>query len=100
MQSVCLEDERGLEGAKTELVPLPGGSLGARKGPREKFCKSEGPTKMATDSIDSIFTVPRGHIVEGRNALKNKKAFKLITFFSPKNRFQNPDGSTARVPSF
>ena len=72
MQSFCLEDERGLEGAKTELFPLPGGSLGARKGPRIKFCKSEGATKMATSSIDCIFTVYRGHLDEGRNALKKK----------------------------
>ena len=72
MQSFCLEDERGLEGAKTELFPLPGGSLGARKRPRKKFCKSEVATKMATSSIDCIFTVSRGHLDEGRNALKKK----------------------------
>ena len=69
MQSFCLEDERGLEGAKTELFPLPGGSSGARKGPRKKFCKSVGATKMATSSIHCIFTVSRGHLDEGRNAL-------------------------------
>ena len=46
--------------------------MGARKGPRKKLCKSEGPTKMATSSIDCIFTVPRGHLDEGRNALKKK----------------------------
>ena len=72
MQSFCFAAERGHEGACTELFPLPGGSLGARKGPRKKFCKSEGPTKMATSSIDSIFTVSRGHLDEGRNALKQK----------------------------
>ena len=72
MQSFCLEDERGLEGAKTELFPLPGGSLGARKGPRKKFGNSEGPTKMATSSIDCIFTVCRDHLDEGRNAIKKK----------------------------
>ena len=72
MQSFCLEDERGLEGAKTELFPLPGGSLGARKGPREKFSKSEGATKIATSSIDCIFTVSRAHLEEGRNVFKKK----------------------------
>ena len=46
--------------------------MGARKGPRKKFCKSEVPTKRATSSIDSIFTVSRGHLDEGRNALKKK----------------------------
>ena len=46
--------------------------MGARKGPRKKFSKSEGPTKMATSSIDCIFTVSRGHLDEGRNALKKK----------------------------
>ena len=33
----CFEDERGIEGAKTELFHLPGGSSGARKGPKKKF---------------------------------------------------------------
>ena len=70
MQSFCLEDERGLEGAKTELFPLPGGSLCARKGPMKKFCKSEVPTKMATSSIDFIFTVPHGDLDEARNIQK------------------------------
>ena len=72
MQSFCFAAERGHEGACTELFPLPRGSLGARKGPRKKFCKSEVPTKMATSSIDCIFTVSRGHLDEGRNALKKK----------------------------
>ena len=72
MQSFCFAAERGLEGAKTELFPLPGGSSGARKGRRNMFCKSEGATKMATSSIDCIFTVSRGHLDEGRNALKKK----------------------------
>ena len=47
--------------------------MGARKGPRKKFCKSEVPTKMATNSIDCIFTVSRGHLDEGRNGLNKKK---------------------------
>ena len=66
MQSFCFAAERGHEGACAELFPLPGGSLGARKGPRKKFCKSEVPTKMATSSIDCIFTVSRDHLDEGR----------------------------------
>ena len=79
MQSFCLEDERGLEGACTELFPLPGGSLGARQGSRKRFSKSEGPTKMDTSLIDCIFTVCRAHFEKGSNAFK-KKASKLITF--------------------
>ena len=35
---------------------------------------------MATSSIDSIFTVSRGHLEEDRNALK-KKVSKLKAFF-------------------
>ena len=46
--------------------------MGARKGPQKKFCKSEVATKMATSSIDFIFTVSRGHLDEGRNAFKKK----------------------------
>ena len=72
MQSFCFAAERGHEGACAELFPPLGGSMGARKGPRTKFCKSEVPTKMATSSIDCIFTVSRGHLDEGRNALKKK----------------------------
>ena len=72
MRSFCFAAERGHEGACTELFPLPGGSLGARKGTRKKFCKSEVPTKMATSSIDCIFKMSRGHLDEGRNALKKK----------------------------
>ena len=49
--------------------------MGARKGPRKKLCKSEVATKIATSSIDFIFTVPRGHLDEGRNALGQKKGF-------------------------
>ena len=37
MQSICSAADRGLEGAKTELFPLPGGSSGARRGPKKKF---------------------------------------------------------------
>ena len=98
MQSFCLGDERGLEGACTELFPLPGGSSGARKGSRKKFCKSEVATKMATSSIDCIFTGPRGHLEEARNALR-KKASKLITV-SKKKKFSNSrwiDGSNCCI---
>ena len=72
MQSFCLEDERGLEGAKAEVFPLPGGSLGARKGPRKKFCKSEVATKMATSSNPCISTVSRGLFAEDRKVPKKK----------------------------
>ena len=72
MQSFCLEDERGLEGAKTELFPLPGGSVGARKDPRKKFSKSEVATKMATSSNPCISAVSRGLIEESRIVSKKK----------------------------
>ena len=72
MQSFYVEDERGIEGAKTELFPLPGGSSGAREGPRKKLGNSEGGTQMATSSIDCIFTVSRDHLDGGKNALKKK----------------------------
>ena len=75
MQSFCLEDERGLGGAQTEICPLLRGSVGAPKGPRKKLCKSEGATKMATSSIDCIFTVSRSDLDDGRNALSKKKLF-------------------------
>ena len=71
MQSLCVEDERGIEGAKTELFPLPGGSSGARKGPKKKFWKSEGATKMVASSIHCIFTVSRDHLEETKKALKD-----------------------------
>ena len=37
MQSICSAADRGLEGAQTELFPLPGGSRRARRGPKKKF---------------------------------------------------------------
>ena len=70
MQSFYFEDERGIEGASTELFPLPGGSSGARNGPRKKLWKSEGATKMAASSIHCIFTVSRDHLDEGRKVPK------------------------------
>ena len=78
MQSICSADGRGLEGAKTELFPLPEGSSAARRGPRKKFSKSEGATKMTASSIDCIFIVSRDHLDEGRTM--SPKVFKLRTF--------------------
>ena len=72
MQSICFEDERGTEGAKTELFPLPGGYSGARNGPTKKFWKSEAATKMAASSIHCIFTVARDHLDERRKTIKKK----------------------------
>ena len=66
MQSICSADDRGLEGANTELFPFPGGSWGARSAPPKKFGKSEGATKMAASSIHCIFTKSRGHLDEAR----------------------------------
>ena len=72
MQSFCFAAERGHEGACTELFPLPGGSLGARKGPQKKFGKSEVATQVATSSNPCISTVSRGLIDEGRKVPKKK----------------------------
>ena len=72
MQSICLADGEGVSQGFRSQFSIPEGSLGARKGPRKKFCKSEGATKMAASSIDCIFTVSRDHLDEGRNALKKK----------------------------
>ena len=58
-------DERWMEGAKTELFLLREGSSGARHGPRKKFWKSVGATKMVASSNRSIFTVSRDHLDEG-----------------------------------
>ena len=65
MQRVCFEDERGIEGTKTELFPLPEKPSGVCHGPNKKLWKSEGATKMAASSNHYIFTVSRGHIDEG-----------------------------------
>ena len=78
MQSFCFEDERGIEGAKTELFPLPGTSSGARDGLRKKLSKSQEATKVAASSIHCIFTLPRDHLDEGRKA--KKKVFNLGSF--------------------
>ena len=72
MGTICLEGGEGVTQGSRDQFSIPEGSLGARKGPRKKFCKSEVATKMATSSIDCIFTVSRGHLDEGRNALKKK----------------------------
>ena len=72
MQSFCLEDERGFEGACTERFPLPEGSLGARKGPHKKFWKSEAAPKVAASSNPCISTVSRDLIEEGRKVQKKK----------------------------
>ena len=45
MESICSAADRGLEGAKTELFPLPGGSWGARRGPRKSFENPRGPPR-------------------------------------------------------
>ena len=79
MQSFSFEDERRIEGAKTELFPLPGGPSGARKGPQKKLWKSEGATKMAASSIHCTFTVSRDHLDGGKT--RPKKSFQLKTLF-------------------
>ena len=80
MQSICLADGEGVSQGFRSQFSIPEGSLGARKGPRKKFCKSEVATKMATSSNPCISTVSRGLIEEGRKVLKNV-VVKLTTFF-------------------
>ena len=93
MQSIYLEDERGIEGAKTELFALPGGSCGARSGPRKKFRKSQGATEMAASSIHFIFTVSRDHLDEGRKALKQKFVSSVHFRKKPFSKSMSIDGS-------
>ena len=80
MQSICLADGEGVSQGFRSQFSIPEGSLGARKAPQKKFCKSEVATKMATSSNPCISTVSRGLIDEGRKVSK-KKASKLTTFF-------------------
>ena len=70
--------------------------LGCPKRPQEKFCKSEGATKMAASSIHCIFTGSRDHLDEGRKILKT--VFNVRTFL--KSSFQCQGRSTARIPAF
>ena len=70
MQTICLADGDAASQGSRSQFSFPEGSLGARKGPGKKFSKLEVATKMATGSIDCIFTVCRGHLEEGRNAFQ------------------------------
>ena len=65
MQTIGLADGEGVSQGSRRQFSIPEGSLGARKGPRKKFCKSEVATKMATSSNPCISTVSRGLIEEG-----------------------------------
>ena len=62
MQSICLADGEGVSQGFRSQFSIPEGSLGARKGPRKKFCNSEVAPKMATSSNPCISTVSRGHL--------------------------------------
>ena len=72
METICLADGDCVSQGSRSPFSIPEGCLGARKGPRKKFCKSEVATKMATSSNPCISTVCRDLIEEGRNALKKK----------------------------
>ena len=72
MQSICLADGEGVSQGFRSQFSIPEGSLGARKGPRKKFCNSEVATKMATSSNPCISTVSRGLIEEGRKVPPKK----------------------------
>ena len=72
MQSICFEDGEGVSQGSLFHFPFQRGPLALAAALGKKLCKSEGATKMATSSIDCIFTVSRGHLDEGRNALKKK----------------------------
>ena len=94
MQSFCLEDERGLEGAKTELFPLPGGSPGARKGTRKSFANQRGPPRWPPARLTAYFQCPL--TTSMRAETLSKKSFEVKNLFET-SRFQIPDGSTARI---
>ena len=66
MQSICLADGEGVTQGSRWQFSIPESSVGARKGPQNKFSKSEVATKMATNSNPCISTVSRGLIEEDR----------------------------------
>ena len=65
MGTICLEGGEGVTQGSRGQFSIPEAPLGARKGPRKKFCKSEVATKMASSSNPCISTVSRGLIEEG-----------------------------------
>ena len=72
MQTICLADGDCVSQGSRSPFSIPEGSLGARKGPRKKFCKSEVATKMATSSNPCISTVSRGLIDEATKVPQKK----------------------------
>ena len=70
MQTICLADGEAVSQGFSGQFSIPEASLGARKGPRKKFWKSEVAPKTATNSNPCISTVSRGLIEEGRKVPK------------------------------
>ena len=78
MQSICFANERELEGAKTELFPLPGGSWGARSAPQKSFENQRGPPRWPQARLTAFL---QGPVATSMRAEKfKKKDFKLVTF--------------------
>ena len=73
MQSLCFEDERGIEGAKTELFPFLGDPMVPTTATEKSFENQRGATNMVASSNHCIFIVSRDHLDEKRKALKKKR---------------------------
>ena len=71
MQTICLADGEGVSQGSRSQFSIPEGSLGARKGPQNKFREPEVATKVAASSNPFISTVPRGLIEESRKVPKH-----------------------------
>ena len=78
MQSFYFEDERGIEGAKTELFPLPGGSSGARNAPRKSFENQRGPPRWPPARLTAFLRCPVTTSMRGETL--SNKTFNLTTF--------------------
>ena len=78
MQSFCFAAERGLEGSKTELFPLPGGSLCARQGPKRSFANRRGPPRWPPARLTAYLQCPVATSMKAETL--SKKASKLRTF--------------------
>ena len=78
MQSIYLEDERGIEAAQTELLTLPGVSSGAHDGPRNNFANQKGPPRWPPARFTAFLQGPVATSM--RSEKFSKKVFKLRTF--------------------
>ena len=92
------EDERGIEGANTELFPLSGGSSGARSGPRKSFENQRGAPRWPPARFTTFL---QGPVTTSMRAEKSpQNVLKWIPFSGEKSSFQIRGRSTARIPAF